>query len=97
MKKKFLFAVLIMLTAGSTFYASYVNDKPKEPVSEIVLANVEALSCIELPEVEIVCGALEGPCWYSYGDCYIDWFHHAADCSFCGYTSAYCSSPCTYF
>lgn len=93
MKKKFLFAVLIMLTAGSTFYASYVNDKQTEAVSEIVLANVEALSRAELPEITIECGKNGGICWIRSGFC-LRGEYTLYDCEFLGYTTISCTSDC---
>lgn len=63
----FLCAITIISVITIKAYREYDGLK----VSDIVLANIEALADrelnIEMPEVEIICGEVEGRCWD--GDC----------------------------
>ena len=51
-------------TMAAIIAAYGVYTSPKETqVSNLTLANVEALARYELPEVTITCGETEGECW----------------------------------
>ena len=64
-------------------------------MSDVMLANVEALARYELPEVDVTCDKDGGTCWWDSGkDCYINPFIHYPDCEFCGYTDFSCQTPC---
>lgn len=67
-------------------------------LSDLVLANVEALAEYESPDVEITCNGKKntppGRCWHQYDDCDLGWFHHPEDCRFSGSMSDTCLTPC---
>lgn len=92
MKKviKLAFAAAFVAVAGYGVYTNQTSDA----MSDLALANVEALARYELPEVEVTCGQRGGACWAVSGDCYVSWTIRYDDCSFCGYTSYSCYSPC---
>ena len=79
MKKKLVAVIslfVIILIGGYTVYSSQNNVK----LSDLVLANVEALAEYESPDVEI--------------NCDLGWFHHPEDCRFSGSMSDTCLTPC---
>ena len=85
MKKKLVAVIslfVIILIGGYTVYSSQNNVK----LSDLVLANVEALAEYESPDVEITCNGKKntppGRCWHQYDDCDLGWFHHPEDCDF---------------
>lgn len=94
MRKK-IFAALVV-AAGVAFagYNTLKLQDDEKMLSDLVLANVEALARGELPEVEITCGATSGKCWAPSGDCYVSWVIKYEACRFTGYTYNSCSSPC---
>lgn len=96
MKKSILKMVAAAMVVTVAGYGVYQNQIGKIEMSEMALANVEALARGELPGVTVTCGIKGGACWIISGDCYIDWFNHTHDCSFCGYQSISCTSPCFY-
>ena len=66
-------------------------------MSNLVLANVEALARYETPDVEITCNSSKrtppGNCWTTHGDCFemtVRWL----DCEFTGVTYHTCTSIC---
>lgn len=97
MKKKLVAVIslfVIILIGGYTVYSSQNNVK----LSDLVLANVEALAEYESPDVEITCNGKKntppGRCWHQYADCDLGWFHHPEDCRFSGSMSDTCLTPC---
>lgn len=101
MKKHLLRIVCAVAVAAIAGYGVYTHKKGAQ-VSNLTLANVEALARYELPEVTITCDDSEpggGQCWS--GDCepvytpfgfFTEW-----DCYiFTGYMSDYCADevPC---
>ena len=101
MKKYLSRIVCAVAVAAIAAYGVYTNQKETQ-VSNLTLANVEALARYELPEVTITCDDSEpggGQCWS--GDCepvhtpfgpFLEW-----DCYFfSGYMSDYCVDgvPC---
>lgn len=74
MNKKFIkvaFVAAIALVGGVNVF----NAQKANALSDVVLANVEALALNEdidggtLPGVTITCGAISGPCWKQDGLC----------------------------
>ena len=65
--------------------ASQVKTETK--VSDVTLANIEALADIELPPVEVVCSSTPndgiGKCW--------QWDNAIQDCRFLGELDVYCT------
>ena len=97
MKKKLVAVIslfVIILIGGYTVYSSQNNVK----LSDLVLANVEALAEYESPDVEITCNGKKntppGRCWHQYDDCDLGWFHHPEVCRFSGSMSDTCLTPC---
>ena len=92
MKKftKIAFVAIFVAIAGYGVYSNQKNDF----ISDLALANIEALARYELPEVEITCDDYGGTCWTTSGDCYVSWFIYYDDCKFSGYMSDSCLSPC---
>lgn len=101
MKKYLSRIVCAVAVAAIAAYGVYTHQKETQ-VSNLTLANVEALARYELPEVTITCDDSEpggGQCWS--GDCepvhtpfgpFLEW-----DCYFfSGYMSDYCVDgvPC---
>lgn len=101
MKKLLSKIVCAVAVAAIAAYGVYTHQKETQ-VSNLTLANVEALARYELPEVTITCDDSEpggGQCWS--GDCepvhtpfgpFLEW-----DCYFfSGYMSDYCVDgvPC---
>lgn len=96
MKNKILktvFGAALFAVAG---YGVYIN-QTKKTLSDVMLANLEALGRYESSEVEIVCNQNDytspGQCWEDDGGCYIlmQWYNQ---CRFCGYQAARCTSVC---
>lgn len=95
MKKKFLLAIVVSFIFTLACY-NIVTMQNEDPLSHLVLANVEALARYELPEVEIVCGDEDGNCWVASGDCTMGWFIRYTDCVYSGSTGDHCVTPCPY-
>ncbi len=99
MKKKILsamFAVAIMAIAGFNVYMN----QTKKGMSELALANVEALADPEydidggeLEEIEIACGQKGGPCWQECGFCFEGEYTFKV-CGFVGDPIFNCNSGC---
>lgn len=62
MKKHLLRIVCAVAVAAIAGYGVYTHKKGTQ-VSNLTLANVEALARYELPEVTIECGRTQGECW----------------------------------
>ena len=62
MKKLLSKIVCAVAVAAIAAYGVYTSPKETQ-VSNLTLANVEALARYELPEVTITCGETEGECW----------------------------------
>lgn len=84
-----------MVIAIISSAVGYFSQSTKSQLSALALANIEALSRYELPEVTIECGAYEGDCYIeNYGRwvmCGERMFH---PCYFTGYKNDSCKSPC---
>ncbi|MEL5893768.1 NVEALA domain-containing protein [Bacteroides sp. GD17] len=91
---KKLFAILMVAVVATFAGYNIYQSQRMETMSNLMLANVEALARYELPEVDVTCGSESGACWAASGDCYVSWFIRYDDCAFCGYTSYSCDSPC---
>ena len=87
--KKVAFVAAFAAVAG---YGVYTNQRT-ETMSDLMLANVEALARYELPEVDIACGSSEGKCWgddgYEYTWTPFGGFK-VTRCKFVGYTWVSC-------
>lgn len=94
-KKNFglLAAVAVVAAAGW----NYQQSKQSEGLSELTLANVEALANSEGGEggeAGITCDSRPGLCWTSTGEiCFIGEGTYQK-CKFAGYSWLYCTSPC---
>ena len=58
MKKK-IFSIVAAVAVGAAAGWSYQQSKQYEGMSELALANVEALAWYELPDFEVNCGSQE--------------------------------------
>ncbi len=93
--KKIIVVFFVAVVAAFAGYGIHLF-QPSTKLSDLVLANVEALALDEtLPPVTITCGQNGGTCWTISGDCYVSWFIRYDDCAFCGYTAYSCVSPCS--
>lgn len=96
MKKNIIRTVLGAVLLAVAGYGLYMN-QTKETMSDVMLANLEALARYELPEVEIVCNRNDytapGQCWRTNGDCFRlgQWY---TQCVFGGYQYMHCTSIC---
>ncbi len=95
MKKNILkitFATALAVVAGVTAYQA----QDKEMMSDLALANVEALARDEgSGDIEIVCGLNGGACWMRSGAiCFVGEATYYYYCQFVGYTWTSCSSQC---
>lgn len=86
---KIAFVAVFAAVAG---YGVYTNQKP-ETMSDLMLANVEALARYELPEVEVVCNINPGKCWMRLDLC-MQGEYTGYRCVRTDNTMLYCSSPC---
>lgn len=97
MKKKIITVAFVAALGIFAGYTAYNTQKP-EAMSEIALANVEALAEGEidggqLPGVTITCGKTGGACWMENGYCYRGEYTYK-QCSFTGSQWTSCSSNC---
>ncbi len=92
MKKNFIKVAFIAAFAAIAGYGIYANQKANS-MSELILANVEALACYELPDVEVVCNSSPGKCWMEGDICMIGEYT-GYRCIRTDNTFFYCSSPC---
>lgn len=84
--------VAIVAAAGWNFSQS----QNEVEMSDLALANVEALARYELPDVEIVCGQRQGQCWTTDYDRYYNCGEYTMvhPCTFSGSMSDSCVDPC---
>lgn len=82
-----------MITAAGW---NYQQSKQCESLSELALANVEALARYELPDFEVTCGSQEGKCWTTdYSNMYnCGEYTMVYGCNFTGSMSDTCYNPC---
>lgn len=96
MKKNIIRTVLGAVLLAVAGYGLYMN-QTKETMSDVMLANLEALARYELPEFEIVCNQYDytapGQCWDVDDDCFrlMQWYQR---CKFTGYQYMHCTSIC---
>ena len=85
-----LAAVAVVAAAGW----NYQQNKQSEGLSELVLANVEALATGE--DFEVTCGRQEGKCWTTdYSNMYnCGEYTMVYGCNFTGSMSDTCYNPC---
>lgn len=95
MKKKFLLAIVVSIVFVLACY-NIVTVQNEGLLSNLVLANVEALAGYESPDFEIVCGEDGGDCWVVSGICYYGPIIYD-DCSFSGRMQDSCGTPCGAF
>ncbi|WP_289222494.1 NVEALA domain-containing protein [uncultured Bacteroides sp.] len=92
MRKKIMKVAFVAVFAAVAGYGVYMNQRT-EAMSDLMLANVEALARYELPEVDIACGSSEGKCWgddgYEYTWTPFGGFK-VTRCKFVGYTWVSC-------
>ncbi|ADV43351.1 NVEALA domain-containing protein [Bacteroides helcogenes] len=92
MGKKLFAALIVAVIATFAGYNIYQSQR-MEPMSDLMLANVEALARYELPEVEVECGRSQGRCWGNDGYEYT-WTpfggFKVTRCKFVGYTWVSC-------
>lgn len=96
MKKKIFGIALIAIMALAAGW-NFTQSKNEVKLSELALANVEALAHYEFPDVEVTCGATTGACWvrdlsspgYNCGE-----YTMVYPCKFSGSTSDHCIFPC---
>lgn len=62
MRKKLLFGSLVIIVAFLIAFNVNLNMNSQRRSLPFSLENVEALA-YELPDVDITCGASQGPCW----------------------------------
>lgn len=90
----YIISVAIIAVSVYGMYLSQNNIK----LSNLVLANVEALATHEFPDVEITCNQNKnegsGTCWRMSGDCLIAGLIRYGDCRFSGYMSDHCLIFC---
>lgn len=95
MKNFFLSALVAVAAISGT--AGYFNQPVKHELNALALANLEALTDIELPDLTIECSA------YNEGECCAENFLHPMvmcgeymfyPCKFTGDPSDYCQNPC---
>ncbi|MDR0537955.1 MAG: NVEALA domain-containing protein [Tannerellaceae bacterium] len=91
MKKYFLSGAIIITVALAGWNISKNNSE--KGMSDIALANVEALAQYELPEFGITCGSSGGVCWINNGICFSGEYTYNK-CTFVGSTMTRCSSGC---
>lgn len=92
MKK--LLGIIALVAIAAIAGWNFSQNQNEVELSDLALANVDALARYELPEVEINCGATSGACWTQNGIiCFIG-SHTYTACSFVGYSFVSCSSPC---
>ena len=93
MKKK-IFSVVATVAVVAAAGWSYQQSKQYDGMSELALANVEALATGEDGEPGITCDSRPGVCWVKGGEiCFIGEGTYQK-CVFAGYSWMHCTSPC---
>ncbi len=91
--KKIIVVFFVAVVAAFAGYGIHLF-QPSTKLSDLVLANVEALALDEtLPPVTITCGQNEGACWMRENLCMIGEYT-GYSCAFSGDPMFNCSSPC---
>lgn len=94
MNKKIKAFALVAAVAAIGGYGVYTNQQ-KDVMSDLVLANVEALAMIEdLPEVEIICDRKPGRCWIKDYDLCMKGEYTGYRCMRTDNPVFYCTTPC---
>ncbi|MDE5677879.1 MAG: NVEALA domain-containing protein [Phocaeicola sp.] len=93
MGKKIFAALIVAVVAILAGYNIYQSQRMENDMSDLMLANVEALARYELPEVEVVCGSSQGKCWMQ-GDLCMKGEYTGYRCIRTDNTIFYCTSPC---
>lgn len=98
MSKKIFAALIVAVVATFAGYNIYQSQRAEVTISDLTMANVEALARYELPEVEIVCnGGSYGMCQYcrryDIYDPYYGW-GYAYECIKTGDQEDWCASGC---
>ena len=97
MRKKNLVTFVVAVVVTFVGYNMYKSYNMRSGLSDLMLANIDALARYELPEVEITCNGNNytepGQCWRSDGDCYI-FPNYYQRCIFEGYQWLHCTSVC---
>lgn len=94
MKKKYYATFVIAIVAVFAGYNIYQSQNTMDTMSDLALANVEALAGNgELPEVDVSCGKSGGKCWQFDGYCYKGEYTYNK-CTFNGSQYSSCSSNC---
>lgn len=88
MNKKTIFISLSVLVIAVMAVVNINYVSKNSGLSNLSLANVEALAQVELPPVTITCGQFSGKCW-KFAPYYSGEYYHP--CQFSGYQSDYCS------
>lgn len=87
-------SVAIILVGGYSVYSSQNNME----LSDLTLANVEAIAGYEDPDLGITCNkdkyTSPGRCWTLNRDCEMGWFYRPDDCKFSGFMRDTCLTPC---
>ena len=94
---KFVKIAFVTVFSAIAAFGIYQSQKDELQISELVLANAEALARYELPDVTITCNQHEytspGQCWKELGDCR-RLGQYYRDCEFTGYQYMYCTTIC---
>ena len=94
MKIKKTFGLLAAVAVVAAAGWSYQQSKQYDGMSELALANVEALATGEDGEPGITCDSRPGVCWVKGGEiCFIGEGTYQK-CVFAGYSWMHCTSPC---
>ncbi|MGP1536176.1 NVEALA domain-containing protein [Bacteroides heparinolyticus] len=89
MKKKTFAILIVAVFLGYNVYQSQKGGM----MSDLMLANVEALARYELPEVVVECDVSPGRCWMK-GDLCMQGEYTGYRCVRTEHTWLYCTSPC---
>lgn len=89
MGKKLFAALIVAVVATFAGYNIYQSQK-MEMMSDLMLANVEALARYELPEVGVTCDSNPGRCWARYGNLCMKNEYTGPACVRTSNTSNYC-------
>lgn len=91
--KKILKVTLIAIFVTFVGISFYISQKSVF-VSDLALANIEALAWGELPEVTVTCDSDPGRCWIVSGLICMHYGKIWYKCERVSNTSATCSTPC---
>ena len=82
--------VMVVAIAAVVFFNSQTDETA---LSDIALANIEALTRYELPDVEVNCGEDNERCWTMNNTCHVLGVE-VPDCTFTGMQKDYCFTLC---